>query len=62
MSIRGSTPHQRNELGGSVVHTGLADPGPTYCDITLRANDDETQAPRKFRLEGVGELFRGHAQ
>jgi hypothetical protein len=29
---------------------------------TLRANDDETQAPRKFRLEGVGELFRGHAQ
>jgi hypothetical protein len=29
---------------------------------TLRANDDETQAPRKFRLEGVGELSRGHAQ
>ena len=28
----------------------------------LRANDDETQAPRKFRLEGVGELSRGHAQ
>ena len=30
--------------------------------ISLRANDDETQAPRKFRLEGVGELSRGHAQ
>src|SRR3954447_25195262 len=30
--------------------------------MTLRANDDETQAPRKFRLEGVGELSRGHAQ
>src|SRR4051794_1803513 len=29
---------------------------------TLRANDDETQAPQKFRLEGVGELSRGHAQ
>jgi hypothetical protein len=28
----------------------------------LRANDDETSAPRKFRLEGVGELSRGHAQ
>ena len=28
----------------------------------LRANDGETQAPRKFRLEGVGELSRGHAQ
>src|SRR5512144_632226 len=25
----------------------------------LRANDGETQAPRKFRLEGVGELSRG---
>ena len=31
-------------------------------DAALRANDDETQAPRKFRLEGVGELSRGHAQ
>ena len=30
--------------------------------MALRANDDETQAPRKFRLEGVGELSRGHAQ
>jgi transposase len=30
--------------------------------LALRANDDETQAPRKFRLEGVGELSRGHAQ
>ncbi|HEY0379889.1 MAG TPA: winged helix-turn-helix domain-containing protein, partial [Pyrinomonadaceae bacterium] len=28
----------------------------------LRANDDETQVPQKFRLEGVGELSRGHAQ
>jgi hypothetical protein len=31
-------------------------------DLPLRANDDETQAPQKFRLEGVGELSRGHAQ
>src|SRR4051794_26272909 len=30
--------------------------------LPLRANDDETQAPRKFRLEGAGELSRGHAQ
>jgi hypothetical protein len=30
--------------------------------VALCANDDETQAPRKFRLEGVGELSRGHAQ
>jgi hypothetical protein len=29
---------------------------------TLRANEDETSAPRKFKLEGVGNLFRGHAQ
>src|SRR3954471_22808535 len=29
---------------------------------TLRANDDETQAPRKFKLEGIGEPSRGHAQ
>jgi hypothetical protein len=28
----------------------------TYADLALRANDDETQAPRKFRLEGVGEM------
>jgi len=28
----------------------------------LRANDDETKALRKFSLEGVGELSRGHAQ
>jgi len=28
----------------------------------LRANDDETKAPRKFSLEGVGEPSRGHAQ
>jgi hypothetical protein len=28
----------------------------------LRANEDETSAPRKFKLEGVGNLFRGHAQ
>jgi hypothetical protein len=41
---------QRANIDGSV----RADP--------LRANDDETQAPRKFRLEGVGELSRGHAQ
>ena len=33
-----------------------------YNQKTLRANDDETQAARKFRLEGVGELSRGHAQ
>src|SRR5690349_5246383 len=32
------------------------------CGKPLRANDDETQAARKFRLEGVGELSRGHAQ
>ena len=30
--------------------------------LPLRANDDETQVPQKFRLEGVGELSRGHAQ
>ena len=30
--------------------------------VSLRANDDETQAPQKFRLEGLGELSRGHAQ
>jgi len=29
---------------------------------TLRANNDETPAPRKFTLEGVGEESRGHAQ
>ncbi len=27
-----------------------------------RANEDETPAPLKFRLEGVGNSFRGHAQ
>src|SRR4051794_18459980 len=32
------------------------------CALPLRANGDETKAPRKFRLEGVGELSRGHAQ
>src|SRR4051812_8227106 len=32
------------------------------ANVSLRANDDETQAPRKFRLEGAGELSRGHAQ
>src|SRR5918995_1040550 len=26
------------------------------------ANDGETSAPRKFKLEGVGEPSRGHAQ
>ncbi|CAK0764847.1 Glycosyltransferase [uncultured Gammaproteobacteria bacterium] len=31
-------------------------------DRTLRANNDETPAPRKFTLEGVGEQSRGHAQ
>ena len=31
-------------------------------ELTLRANDDETKAPRKFSLEGVGEPSRGHAQ
>jgi hypothetical protein len=30
--------------------------------LPLRANEDETSAPRKFKLEGVGNLFRGHAQ
>jgi hypothetical protein len=30
--------------------------------VALRANEDETSAPRKFKLEGVGNLFRGHAQ
>src|SRR3954471_6969183 len=38
---------------------------PVHSRITKTGqepNDDETQAPRKFRLEGVGELSRGHAQ
>jgi hypothetical protein len=34
MNIRGSTPNQSNELGGSLVHAGLADPGPTCGVIT----------------------------
>src|SRR4051812_8679680 len=29
---------------------------------TLRANDNETHAPGKFKLEGIGEPSRGHAQ
>ncbi len=28
----------------------------------LRANNDETPAPQKFTLEGVGVLSRGYAQ
>ncbi len=35
IKIRGSTPNQRSELGGSLVPTGLADPGPTCGVITL---------------------------
>jgi hypothetical protein len=47
----------RIKLNGEHWKANLAPP-----EISLRANDDETQAPRKFRLEGVGELSRGHAQ
>ena len=39
--------------------------GVTFAMIeadALCANDDETKAPRKFSLEGVGEPSRGHAQ
>jgi hypothetical protein len=34
MSLRGSTPNQSNELMSSLVHAGLADPGPTCGAIT----------------------------
>jgi len=30
--------------------------------VALRANNDETPAPQKFTLEGVGVLSRGYAQ
>lgn len=30
--------------------------------VALRANDGETSAPLKFKLEGVGNSLRGHAQ
>ncbi|WP_207462928.1 hypothetical protein, partial [Azospirillum sp. SYSU D00513] len=32
--IRGSTPNQRLELTGSLLHAGFVDPGPTCCAIT----------------------------
>jgi hypothetical protein len=32
------------------------------ADAPLRANECETPAPLKFRLEGVGNSLHGHAQ
>ena len=45
-----------------VSFSAMKEPAHLALHPSLRANDDETKAPRKFRLEGVGELSRGHAQ
>jgi len=55
----------RTDTGAEQPHSAAPEPVReivTLETLPLRANDDETQAPRKFRLESVGELSRGHAQ
>src|SRR3954471_23465081 len=52
-----------SRLGGKLfLESNTLTPILKKLESTLRANDDETQAPRKFNLEGIGEPSRGHAQ